>query len=112
MRRNSVAIVSERFNLRLLRFVEHAPAARQRGGLESAAATRGLHNELLLSALLDAAFDAGLVTFSYEGDALVSPHLIQAAVKVLWPSDQCKVIELPVAHRANQAWHRSRCGFA
>jgi len=38
-----------------------------------------VHNGLLLSALWDAAFDAGLVTFDNDGMVLPSPHLDEAA---------------------------------
>jgi putative restriction endonuclease len=38
-----------------------------------------VHNGLLLSALWDAAFDAGLVTFDNDGRVLPSPHLDEAA---------------------------------
>lgn len=38
-----------------------------------------VYNGLLLSALWDAAFDAGLVTFDDDGSVLPSPHLDQAA---------------------------------
>jgi predicted restriction endonuclease len=70
-----------------------------------------VHNGLLLSALWDAAFDAGLVTFSDEGVALESPHLTRVATNALWPNDRRKVTGLTAAHRANLAWHRSRYGF-
>jgi hypothetical protein len=42
-----------------------------------------VHNGLLLSALWDAAFDAGLVSFAYDGTVLASPELSAAARTVL-----------------------------
>ena len=47
-----------------------------------------VHNGLLLSALWDAAFDSGLVSFADDGTALASPELS--------------------ARRADRAWHRDR----
>ncbi len=42
-----------------------------------------VHNGLLLSALWDAAFDAGLISFADDGAALSSPRLTSSAAAVL-----------------------------
>lgn len=63
-----------------------------------------VHNGLLLSALWDAAFDRGLVTFDDEGSPLFSPSLSETARAALqWQSP----IQLTGKHRARLAWHRS-----
>lgn len=69
-----------------------------------------VHNGLLLSALWDAAFDAGLVSFDDEGRILRSPALTPAA------SDQLNIgpavqLNLTEAHRARLARHRARHGL-
>lgn len=70
-----------------------------------------VHNGLLLSALWDAAFDAGLVTFGDDGGPLPSPRLSREAVTALNLQFGNKLSGLTDAHRANLAWHRSRYGF-
>ena len=69
-----------------------------------------VHNGLLLSALWDAAFDAGLVSFDDEGRILRSPALTPAAADQLsiQPTVQ---LNLTDAHRAHLARHRVRNGF-
>jgi len=62
-----------------------------------------IHNGLLLSALWDAAFDRGLVTFDDGGRPEFSPQLGGAACAELrWRSP----ILLTDRHRAHLAWHR------
>ena len=63
-----------------------------------------VHNGLLLSALWDAAFDRGLVTFDDEGRPLFSPDLSEVARAELRWRDQ---IPLTDKHRAHLAWHRT-----
>jgi len=70
-----------------------------------------VHNGLLLSALWDAAFDAGLVTFGDDGVPLPSPRLSREAVTALSWQFGNKLSGLTDAHRVNLAWHRSRYGF-
>jgi len=70
-----------------------------------------VHNGLLLSALWDAAFDAGLISFADDGTPLVSPRMTDGAATVLRLTDARILIGLTEAHRANLAWHRSRYGF-
>jgi len=70
-----------------------------------------VHNGLLLSALWDAAFDAGLVSFADDGSVLVSPRLGPAAAEALGLKMGTKLDGLTVTHRANLDWHRKRYGF-
>jgi len=63
-----------------------------------------VHNGLLLSALWDAAFDRGLVTFDDEGLPHFSPRLTEAArVELRWQAP----IPLTDKHRAHLVWHRA-----
>lgn len=63
-----------------------------------------VHNGLLLSALWDAAFDRGLVTFTDNGIPVFSPVLSQQALGQLnWTSP----IPLTVAHIQKLKWHRA-----
>ena len=63
-----------------------------------------VHNGLLLSALWDAAFDRGLVTFDDGGCPQYSIRLSKAATAELrWQSP----IRLTDKHRARLEWHRS-----
>lgn len=66
-----------------------------------------VHNGLLLSALWDAAFDAGLVSFDDEGRVLRSPQLSPAAAARL-EIESAAPLKLTAAHRANLARHRAR----
>jgi hypothetical protein len=64
-----------------------------------------VHNGLLLSALWDAAFDRGLVTFDDDGRPQLSPALRDAArAELRWHSP----IPLTDKHRKRLAWHRTR----
>jgi predicted restriction endonuclease len=75
---------------------------------ESYAQRLDVHNGLLLSALWDAAFDAGLVGFDDDGTVIVSPRLTAAAIEALNPRPGATLEGLTEAHRANLAWHRTR----
>ena len=70
-----------------------------------------IHNGLLLSALWDAAFDAGLVSFADDGAVLVSPTLGAAATAALGTACGSTLHGLTARHRGNLAWHRARYGF-
>jgi predicted restriction endonuclease len=62
-----------------------------------------VHNGLLLSALWDAAFDRGLVTFADAGHPEFSPALSGAAHSELrWKAS----LSLTSRQRENLAWHR------
>lgn len=63
-----------------------------------------VHNGLLLSALWDAAFDRGLVTFDNDGFPHLSTQLsVAAAAELRWQSP----IRLTDKQRARLDWHRS-----
>ena len=70
-----------------------------------------VHNGLLLSALWDAAFDQGLVSFADDGMARVSSSLSEAAGDALGVAGVPPLPGLRDAHRANLAAHRARHGF-
>jgi hypothetical protein len=70
-----------------------------------------VHNGLLLSALWDAAFDKGLVSFNDDGMARVSSSLSEAAGDALGIAGVPPLPGLRDAHRANLAAHRARHGF-
>ena len=64
-----------------------------------------VHNGLLLSALWDAAFDRGLVTFDDDGRPEFSPKLSETAQSELrWHAP----IPLTDKHRARLDWHRAK----
>jgi hypothetical protein len=70
-----------------------------------------VHNGLLLSALWDAAFDQGLVSFADDGTPLASPRLSDLARGVLGVDTAPPLRGLQGAHRANMAIHRARHGY-
>ncbi|MDP2355085.1 MAG: HNH endonuclease [Beijerinckiaceae bacterium] len=64
-----------------------------------------VHNGLLLSALWDAAFDRGLVTFDDEGQPIFAPALSEAArAELRWQ----KPIPLTDKHQKRLSWHRDK----
>jgi hypothetical protein len=70
-----------------------------------------VHNGLLLSALWDAAFDAGLVSFADDGTPLAS-HLLSAAARIgLGVDGAPRIQDLRQVNRRNLAAHRARHGF-
>jgi HNH endonuclease len=69
-----------------------------------------VHNGLLLSALWDAAFDAGLISFDDAGYILRSSSLTQEAAAAL-TIDTVKPIILTNLHSQNLAKHRVRYGY-
>lgn len=71
-----------------------------------------IHNGLLLSALWDAAFDSGLVSFWDDGAPIASPHLTATAKNALGFYLNHRLVGLTAAHRSNLAWHRSRYRFS
>lgn len=63
-----------------------------------------VHNGLLLSALWDAAFDAGLVSFDDSGEPLFSSVLTDASrSRLTWSTS----LRLTAQHRQQLAWHRN-----
>jgi HNH endonuclease len=78
---------------------------------ESDAERLDVHNGLLLSALWDAAFDAGLVGFDDDSRVIASLHLTTAAIDALNLRLGPTLTGLTEAHRANLAWHRAKYGL-
>jgi HNH endonuclease len=70
-----------------------------------------VHNGLLLSALWDAAFDQGLVTFADDGTVRASASLSAGARQALAINAVPALRGLRDAHRINLAVHRARHGF-
>ncbi len=63
-----------------------------------------VHNGLLLSALWDAAFDRGLVTFEDDGTPRFASGLsAEAQAALVWRTP----LRLTAQHRAQLAWHRT-----
>lgn len=69
-----------------------------------------VHNGLLLSALWDAAFDAGLVSFADDGTVLRSPSLTDVAATALNLDAVPLLQPLTDLHRANLVRHRKQHG--
>jgi hypothetical protein len=67
-----------------------------------------VHNGLLLSALWDAAFDAGLVSFADDGGVLISPELGAEAKQQFGASAHRTIQGLTSLHQSNLQWHRTR----
>lgn len=66
-----------------------------------------VHNGLLLSALWDAAFDKGLVTFANDGTAIFSERLSEGSRKFLGESRRLNLATLTDKHRAYLVRHRT-----
>jgi hypothetical protein len=69
-----------------------------------------VHNGLLLSALWDAAFDAGLVSFDDTGKVLLSAKLTPTAAGQL-NVESVRQLKLTAAHWGNLVRHRAKHGF-
>ncbi|TIP26215.1 MAG: HNH endonuclease [Mesorhizobium sp.] len=70
-----------------------------------------VHNGLLLSALWDAAFDGGLVSFSDDGTPLFSPQVGDQTRNALKTMEVSPLVGLTNSHCKNLAWHRARFVF-
>ena len=70
-----------------------------------------VHNGLLLSALWDAAFDCGLISFADDGTVLRSAALTAPAAEALDLDAAPSLSPLTDLHRQNLARHRTRHGF-
>lgn len=68
-----------------------------------------VHNGLLLAAHWDAAFDAGLVSFSEDGGVLIKNAVSIDTRAAL--GDPHKLEGLTVKHKENLAWHRKHYDF-
>jgi hypothetical protein len=71
-----------------------------------------VHNGLLLSALWDAAFDKGLVSFTDDGKALASLELGELAQRALAIETAPAIPGLGEEHSRYLALHRAKHGFA
>jgi hypothetical protein len=69
-----------------------------------------VHNGLLLSALWDAAFDSGLISFADDGTVLRSPQLTPAAADMLRINSVAPLAALKDSHLRNLARHRAKHG--
>lgn len=70
-----------------------------------------VHNGVLLSALWDAAFDKGLVSFDGGGKPLASPNVRKSALTALSLGTTPPLSGLREGHLQNRASHRERHGF-
>ncbi len=66
-----------------------------------------VYNGLLLAAHLDAAFDAGLISFSDEGAILFSSNFTQGDRDALGIHDRLTLRGIGSQHLENLSWHRS-----
>jgi predicted restriction endonuclease len=66
-----------------------------------------VYNGLLLAAHLDAAFDAGLISFGDKGAILFSPQFTQTDRDALGIHDQLALRRVGSRHLPNLAWHRA-----
>lgn len=71
-----------------------------------------VHNGLLLSALWDAAFDNGLVSFDECGAPLFSPQLSTQATANLQESMRTGTLILTPEHHTQLAWHRAHVFYS
>jgi hypothetical protein len=78
---------------------------------ESDALRLDVHNGLFLSALWDATFDAGLISFADDGTVLRSPKLTAEAASALNLESAAPLVPLTNLHRQNLARHRMRFGL-
>ena len=69
------------------------------------------NNGILLSALWDAAFDKGLISFKDEGTLLISRKLDRPAREALQIKPRMRLRGLRSPHHRNLAFHRERHGF-
>jgi hypothetical protein len=70
-----------------------------------------VYNGLLLSALWDAAFDGGLISFADDGAVLVSEQVGEATRAALGITSTSRLFRLRDRHRVNLAVHRQRNSF-
>ena len=88
---------------RLLRASHIKPWAR----CETDAERLDVYNGLLLAAHLDAAFDAGLISFSDDGTILISTQFAKEDRDALGIHDQLALKRVGSGHLPNLAWHRT-----
>jgi putative restriction endonuclease len=88
---------------RLLRASHIKPWAK----CDTDAARLDVYNGLLLAAHLDAAFDAGLISFDDEGAIIFSSQFAQGDRDALGFHGQLALRRVGTGHLANLAWHRA-----
>jgi putative restriction endonuclease len=66
-----------------------------------------VYNGLLLAAHLDAAFDAGLISFSEGGKILISPGFSMEDRNALGIHDRLSLRRVGIGHLGKLAWHRA-----
>lgn len=66
-----------------------------------------VHNGLLLTAHLDAAFDRGLISIDDDGKVIQSPRLSKLGATILGVNASSAVRSLAPAHMSYLAWHRA-----
>ena len=70
-----------------------------------------VHNGLLLSALWDAAFDAGKISFADDGEALFHPSLGATERSLILAKSATRLVGLSPKHHVNMERHRNWAGF-
>lgn len=88
---------------RLLRASHIKPWAR----CDTDAERLDVHNGLLLAAHLDAAFDAGLISFADDGAIVFSPQFAQDDRTAMGIHECLALSRVAVRHLPNLAWHRA-----
>ncbi len=70
-----------------------------------------VHNGLLLSALWDAAFDAGKISFADDGEVLFHPSLGATGRNLILANSATRLVGLSPKHLVNLERHRKRAGI-
>ena len=70
-----------------------------------------VHNGLLLSALWDAGFDAGKISFADDGEVLFHPSLGATERSLLFGNAATRLVGLSAKHLVNIERHRKRAGL-
>ena len=69
----------------------------------------GLYNGLLLAPHIDAAFDAGFISFDDEGRILVSNRLSEEDARALGIHAEMRLSRIEEGHKKYLAYHRAHC---
>jgi hypothetical protein len=99
---NGCCAVTQVAEPRLLRASHIIPWAKCESDADRLDATNGL----LLAAHLDAAFDAGLISFADDGTILVSPQLSDHDRAALGITEALRLTAVGPGHQKRLAWHR------
>ncbi len=71
-----------------------------------------VHNGILLAAHLDAAFDAGLISFADDGCILISPKLDAQNCIAIGIKPEMRLLKVRSELAARLSWHRNHFGFS